>query len=160
KLVLSGNKYIDGRLWYFFWGIEADSGTIAWHRSHNSGYKPGGTHGEQNRHPTIVGNTVYAYPLAYTLHSGEPIEGWKFSRHGHGCGNLSASAYNLFWRGGNPWRWDLGPGGQASKVNSVSRPGCWINIIPAGGMLLIPEASSGCTCAYPLQTSIAYVPAP
>jgi len=160
KLVLSGNKYIDGRLWYFFWGIEADSGTIAWHRSHNSGYKPGGTHGEQNRHPTIVGNTVYAYPLAYTLHSGEPIEGWKFSRHGHGCGNLSASAYNLFWRGGNPWRWGLRPGGQASKVNSVSRPGCWINIIPAGGMLLIPEASSGCTCAYPLQTSIGYVPAP
>ncbi|MEA3366594.1 MAG: PQQ-binding-like beta-propeller repeat protein, partial [Planctomycetota bacterium] len=53
KLVLSGNKYIDGRLWYFFWGIEADSGTIAWHRSHNSGYKPGGAHGEQNRHPTV-----------------------------------------------------------------------------------------------------------
>ena len=160
KLVLSGNKYIDKRLWYFFWGIEADSGSVVWHRSHNAEYKPGGEHGEQNRHPTIVGNTVYAYPLAYTLHSGEPIEGWKFSRHGHGCGNISASAHNLFWRGGNPWRWDLTPGGQASKVNSVNRPGCWINIIPAGGMLLIPEASSGCTCAYPLQTSIAYVPAP
>ncbi len=160
KLILSGNKYVDGRLWYFFWGIDADSGKILWHRSHNSGYKPGGGHGEQNRHPTIVGDTVYTYPLAYKLHTGEPLEGWKFSRHGHGCGNISASAHNLFWRGGNPWRWDLAPGGQASKVNSVTRPGCWINIIPAGGMLLLPEASSGCTCAYPLQTSIAYVPAP
>ena len=159
-LVLSGNKYVEGRLWYFFWGIDAGSGKIVWHRSHNSGYKPGGEHGEQNRHPTIVGDTVYAYPLAYTLYTGEPVEGWTFSRHGHGCGNISASAHNLFWRGGNPWRWDLAPGGQPSKVNSVVRPGCWINIIPAGGMLLIPEASSGCTCAYPLQTSIAYVPAP
>jgi len=151
---------VGGRLWYFFRGIEADSGRIVWHRSHNSGYKPGGSHGEQNRHPTIVGDTVYTYPLAYKLHTGEPLEGWKFSRHGHGCGNISASATNLFWRGGNPWRWDLAPGGEASKVNSVNRPGCWINIIPAGGMLLIPEASSGCTCAYPLQTSIAYVPTP
>ena len=160
KLILSGNRYVGGRLWYFFRGIEADSGKIVWRRSHNSGYKPGGGHGEQNRHPTIVGDTVYTYPLAYKLHTGEPVEGWKFSRHGHGCGNVSASARNLFWRGGNPWRWDLAPGGQASKVNSVTRPGCWINIIPAGGMLLIPEASSGCTCAYPIQTSIAYVPAP
>jgi len=160
KLILSGNKYVDGRLWYFFWGIDADSGKIVWHRSHNSGYKPGGGHGEQNRHPTIVGDTVYTYPLAYKLQTGKPLEGWKFSRHGHGCGNISASAHSLFWRGGNPWRWNLAPGGQASKVNSVTRPGCWINIIPAGGMVLIPEASSGCTCAYPLQTSIAYVPAP
>ena len=38
------------------------------------------------------------------------------------------------------------------------RPGCWINIIPAGGMVLIPEASSGCTCGYPMQTSVGYVP--
>ena len=44
------------------------------------------------------------------------------------------------------------------RLNSVSRPGCWINMIPAGGMLLIPEASSGCTCGFPLQTSLAYIP--
>jgi len=51
------------------------------------------------------------------------------------------------------------PEGAVRKINHVSRPGCWINIIPAGGMVLIPEASSGCTCSFPLQTSIAYRPA-
>lgn len=101
---------------------------------------------------------VYTYPLAYKLHTGEPVEGWKFERRGHGCGDVSASVHHLFWRGGNPQTWDLRPGGHPSPINRVTRPGCWINIIPAEGMLLIPEASSGCTCSYPLQTSLAYVP--
>ena len=48
--------------------------------------------------------------------------------------------------------------GQRSKVTTVSRPGCWINMIPANGMLLIPEASSGCTCDLAIQTSMAFVP--
>jgi hypothetical protein len=40
----------------------------------------------------------------------------------------------------------------------VTRPGCWINIIPAGGLVIVPEGSSGCTCGYPLQMSLALVP--
>ena len=157
-LVLSGNKYVDKKLWYWLYGIDAATGSTVWERSHNAGYGPGGQHGEQNRHPAVVGDVVYAYPLAYRLRDGEPVEEWKFSRQGNGCGEVSASAYSLFWRGGNPWMWDLRPGGQSARVNSVTRPGCWINAIPAGGMLLIPEASSGCTCGYPLQTSITYMP--
>ena len=31
-------------------------------------------------------------------------------------------------------------------------------MIPAGGLLLIPEASSGCTCNYSIQTSLAFLP--
>jgi hypothetical protein len=44
------------------------------------------------------------------------------------------------------------------KITNSTRVGCWINIIPAGGMLLIPEGSSGCTCAYSLQTSMGFIP--
>ncbi|MFT7515228.1 MAG: hypothetical protein ACI9QL_004457, partial [Candidatus Omnitrophota bacterium] len=40
----------------------------------------------------------------------------------------------------------------------VSRPGCWINMIPAGGLLLIPESSAGCTCNFAIQTSMALIP--
>jgi len=157
-LVLSGCRYRDKRLWYWVYGIDAEGGATRWQRSHSSGYKPGGGHGEQNRHPTIVGETVYAYPAAYKLATGEPVAGWKFSRRGHGCGNLSASAHCLFWRGGNPWMWDLRPGGGPAPLNKVSRPGCFVNVIPAGGLVLIPEASSGCTCNFPIQTSLGYAP--
>jgi hypothetical protein len=44
------------------------------------------------------------------------------------------------------------------RLTNVTRPGCWLNILAAGGLVLIPESSSGCTCAYPIQTSIAFVP--
>lgn len=158
-LVLSGCKYVDGRLWYFIHGIDAATGEQLWRRSHNTNFKPKGGHGEQNRHPTIVGETVYAYPLAYNLRTGKPVEGWRFSRHGHGCGNLSASGRCLFWRGNNPWMWPLGGRGAPTRLDAVTRPGCFINIIPAGGLVLVPEASSGCTCNYPMQASIAFRPA-
>lgn len=50
--------------------------------------------------------------------------------------------------------------GTGTALNHVSRPGCFVNIIPAGGIISIPESSSGCTCSYPLQASFAYVPEP
>ncbi len=158
KLLLSGNQYRRGHLWYSLEALDADGGETVWKVEHDTGYTPGGGHGEQNRHPTIVGDTVIIYPVAYDLQTGQRREGWNFDRLGHGCGNISASAQAIFWRGANPWRWDFAGSERPAPVNRVTRPGCFINIIPAGGMLLIPEASSGCTCAYPLQTSLGYLP--
>ena len=34
------------------------------------------------------------------------------------------------------------------------RPGCWLNLISANGLLLFPEASSGCTCSFPLRSTV------
>jgi outer membrane protein assembly factor BamB len=158
KLLLSGNRYVDKNLWYFFTCYDAKGGTPIWSDKHNTKFKPNGGHGEQNRHPTIVGKTAYIYPYAYDLATGKRDEDFNFNRGGHGCGNVSASKGALFYRGGNPQQRDLVNGGGTQKINTVSRPGCWINMIPAGGLLMIPEASSGCTCAYPLQTSITYIP--
>jgi hypothetical protein len=31
-------------------------------------------------------------------------------------------------------------------------------MIPAGGMLLAPETSAGCSCTHAIQTSIGYLP--
>ena len=158
KLLLSGNRYMDKSLWYFFTCYDANGGTPIWSDKHKTKFRPGGTHGEQNRHPTIVDKTVYIYPYAYDLATGKRDDDFNFNRGGHGCGNVSASKGALFYRGGNPQQRDLVNGGETQKINTVSRPGCWINMIPAGGLLMIPEASSGCTCAYPLQTSITYIP--
>jgi len=157
-LLLSGSRLVDKSIWYYYDAFDAGTGAELWHASHNSELAIDGGHGEYNRCPTIVGDVAYAWPYAYALRSGARIEGWKFDRRGHGCGGVSASARCLFWRGGNPWMYDLGPDGGPMRLNSVSRPGCWINMIPAGGLVLIPEASSGCTCGFSLQTSLAYIP--
>jgi hypothetical protein len=42
---------------------------------------------------------------------------------------------------------------------SGQRPGCWINAVPAAGLLLVPEASAGCMCAFPNMCSVALKPA-
>jgi len=157
-LLLSGSRLAGKSIEYYYDAFDAETGADLWHAGHDSGLAIDGGHGEYNRHPTIVGDVVYAWPYAYALSSGERIEDWKFNRRGHGCGGVSASAQCLFWRGGNPWMYDLGPHGGPARINAVSRPGCWINMIPAGGLVLIPEASSGCTCGFPVQTSLAYIP--
>ncbi len=157
-LVFSGSNLVDKHVHYYYYAFAAATGQARWQADHNSELPTDGGHGEYNRHPTIVGHIVYAWPYAYDLKSGTKVEGWKFNRQGHGCGAISASAEALFWRGHNPWMYDLAPGGGPVRLNKATRPGCWINIIPAGGLVLIPEASSGCTCGYPLQTSLAYRP--
>jgi outer membrane protein assembly factor BamB len=157
-VLLSGSRLIDDSVRYYFRAFDARTGRLLWRAAHDTGLATDGGHGEYNRHPTIIGQTVYAWPYAYNLKTGEKIDGWKFDRRGHGCGGVTASAQCLFWRGGIPWMYDLGPNGGPQRLDKVTRPGCWINIIPAGGLVLIPESSSGCTCGFPLQTSIAFAP--
>ncbi|MHC4643184.1 MAG: outer membrane protein assembly factor BamB family protein [Planctomycetota bacterium] len=157
-LLLSGSKLVGNSIRYYINGFDARSGQTCWDVSHDSGLAKDGGHGEYNRHPTIIDDIVYAWPYAYKLKTGEKVAGWRFDRRGHGCGGVSASAQCMFWRGGNPWMYDLGPDGGPAQLNTITRPGCWINIIPAGGLVLIPESSSGCTCGFALQTSMAYIP--
>jgi len=157
-LLLSGSRLVGEQVRYYYDAFDANTAEELWHADHNSELAVDGEHGEYNRQPTILGDTAYAWPYAYDIRSGKRVEDWKFDRRGHGCGGVSACAQCLFWRGGNPWMYDLGSQGGPARLNSVTRPGCWINMIPAGGLLLIPEASSGCTCGFSLQTSLAYIP--
>jgi hypothetical protein len=66
----------------------------------------------------------------------------------------------LFYRSatGNPGLLDV-IGADGDRNFQGARPGCFINIIAAGGLVLMPEASSGCGCPYNFQTTIALMPA-
>ncbi len=136
--------------------FDAKSGKLLWEQTQNNGNKLNGDHGEQDRHPVIMNDEIYVEPFIYNLKSGQTVTGRKLSR-GRGCGALSASANALYFRSNNPTAY-LPSTGKFKKITTVSRPGCWINAIPAGGLLLIPEASSGCTCAFAIQCSLAFAP--
>lgn len=162
KLVVVGTKNkregLRQFVWYDLHGFDATDGKHIWSATQNQRWGVNGDHGEQDHHPTIVGDTIYQQPYAYDLHTGKRRNKWQFARGGHGCGALSASASAVFFRAANPTMCDLETG-MNSKVTQVSRPGCWINMIPAGGLLMIPEASSGCTCNFPIQASMVFAPA-
>jgi hypothetical protein len=139
-----------------------------WEADHGAG-KPGEfTHGEQVHHPVILGNLLVAEPVTYDLDTGRrlPVAGgsedWRLIRPGHSCGTLSGAGDCVFFRANNPTvldvRASLGSASEAPRKLAPSRTGCWINMIPAGGMLLVPEASAGCVCQYSLQTSMGFLP--
>jgi outer membrane protein assembly factor BamB len=142
-------------VWYDTHCVNAEDGKLVWTATQDQRQSAGGSHGEQDHHPIIVGDTVYVEPYAYHLATGQRTESWSLGRGGHGCGSISASAKMCFFRAGNPTMCELASG-LKTKVTRVSRPGCWINMIPAGGLLLIPEASSGCVCDFPIQASMAF----
>lgn len=117
-------------------------------------------HGEQVQHPAIVGDIVYGPAFAMHLSTGKTHDGWKWRKSAK-CAILSTSRYCAFSRYSDaklPHIFDL-KSGKGAPLSTATRPGCWINTLPAGGMVLIPEASSGCTCPYPFQTSLAFMPA-
>ncbi|MBL8799460.1 MAG: PQQ-binding-like beta-propeller repeat protein [Planctomycetia bacterium] len=73
-----------------------------------------------------------------------------------GCGSLSASECMVFGRGGyTVWR-NVAGGPSGTFVGM--RPGCAINIIPAGGVVVQVEASSGCACYQAVQCTVVFRP--
>lgn len=114
--------------------------------------------------PVLVGERVIGRPKAYDLRSGAVVTKpgpkgmipWVVPRNG-ACGQMSASAGMLFYRDGYTVMRDAGTGATLMNFTGM-RPGCLINIIPAGGIIVQVEASSGCTCYHAIQSTVAFVP--
>lgn len=162
KLVLAGSYNQDtgtgNQVHFDITTFDVRAGEVLWTKTQKQGGGIGGSHGEQDLHPVVVGEKLYCEPFAYHLNTGEPLENWKWNpAHRRGCGTISASASSFFFRQANPTMFDLDRN-EYSKVTTTTRPGCWINMLPAGGLLLVPEASSGCTCNFAIQSSMAFLP--
>jgi outer membrane protein assembly factor BamB len=164
-VLLSGTYNVDDFVHYGLIALHGNSGQEKWRTDYlgmdvngNKPFGTGGSHGEQWQHPVINGSTVYSKPYAYDLHTGQKKD-YVFYRGGHGCGGFTGSVNYMYGRGSNPRMYPLNTEVTSGiPLTQVTRPGCWLNIIPAGGLILLPESSSGCTCAYSVQTSLAFAP--
>lgn len=157
-LFLVGSRNHEKKVWYDVYGMSAADGEVKWMKTQNNNMVTNGDHGEQDMHPVIVGDTIYTEPYAYQIKTGEPAVNWNWrAKKRRGCGNISASARTFFFRQQTASMYDLASGAY-EPVTQITRPGCWINMIPAGGLLLVPESSSGCSCDFAIQTSLAFIP--
>jgi len=139
--------------WRRVTALDAATGALLWSRPLN-----------YLRRPLIVGDRMIIEPRACDLHTGKiltrphPITGnpvpWEFLRPGHCCSVTSASAHTLFYRSYWAAIYEL-TGDKGLSLFGAIRPGCWLNMITAGGLMIMPEASSGCTCSFPLRCSFA-----
>ena len=119
-----------------------------------------------SRPPVICGEWVFTHPGAVHLKTGRPrmtadlLTGkqrpWQYVR-AYGCGAIGGCRNLLFFRSGATGFLDLLADG-TTNFGGV-RPGCSVNLVPANGLMVLPESSSGCSCSYNYQTSIALAPA-
>ena len=166
-VLVTGSFNHDKDLYYSLYAFDGETGNKKWENSYkgvttrwdiNTGKSTiGGSHGEQWQHPVVMEDKIYLPPYEFDLATGKKGD-YYFVRGGHGCGTISGSSSFLFARGSNPRIYDTSKKEESgTPLTRVNRPGCYINIIPAGNLVSIPESSSGCTCDYPIQTSFVFV---
>lgn len=109
---------------------------------------------DQRSRIMLNGETIYAQAGAWNLLNGEPRP-FSFARS-YGCGTLAACRQMILFRSATLGYRDL----QTERTENYGgiRPGCWINAIPAGGLVLMPDATHGCTCSYLNKAYIALQP--
>ena len=105
-------------------------------------------------------------PYAYDLRTGKQCttadavtdqEGaWRFIK-AYGCGATVGCQNLLLFRSGSFGFLDLDTAG--TTTFGGGKPSCNVSMIPANGLVLMAEGSSGCACSYNFQTSLALVPA-
>ena len=127
------------------------AGSLLWEESHEAGKNH---HSGHLQHPVVIGDTFYSDQRAFSLRDGKLLRTDLPERRG--CGTMSAALNSIFYRHYYHGQWDL----ETDKRVQFEglRSGCWLGMIPAGGLLLAPEASAGCSCANAIQTSVGYVP--
>jgi outer membrane protein assembly factor BamB len=106
--------------------------------------------------PVLNGPTIYAPPSAWDLLTGHKLP-FTLERS-YGCGIVSGCRNMLVFRSATLGYIDLTVSSETQNYGGI-RPGCWIAAIPAGGVLLMPDAASWCTCSYLNQGTIVLKPA-
>ena len=101
-----------------------------------------------------IDDIFYSDQWAFNLGTGKQVRDDLPERRG--CGTMAAARHSLFFRHHFHGMWDLKTD-RRSQFQGI-RSGCWLGLIPAGGLLLAPESSAGCYCTHSIQTSVAYLP--
>jgi len=128
---------VGGRLAVF----DLSDGTLKWQNESN--YKS---------RPVINKDTIYAQGGAWDILTGESRP-FNFKRS-YGCGILAGARDLFVFRSATLGYFDLTKNIETEDYGGI-RPGCWINAIPAGGLVFAPDASAGCKCSYLNQSWIA-----
>jgi len=120
-----------------------------------TGIGPGGGYGYSSR-PIINRGTVYFEPYAFDILTGNKLD-FTMSRT-YNCGIIAGAENMLVYRSGTIGYLDLTDPGAGTVDFGGIRPGCWINAIPAGGLVLMPDATARCNCSYLIKSTIALSP--
>ena len=63
-----GSRNQGGKACYQYYGFDGEAGELIWERSVTTDRGTGGSHGEQDQHPVIVKDRIYAYTPVCDIH--------------------------------------------------------------------------------------------
>lgn len=109
-------------------------------------------------------NLKLYFPCAWDLLTGEPKmrtnpitgeeEFWTYGSSAK-CTGVSACPNLVLFRTATMSYYDLARDDGQANLGGL-RPSCFINLIPANGLLLVPDTFTGCRCNFLIRTSTAF----
>lgn len=133
------------------YAFDTQNGQLIWQhkapaqKTHHSGHLS---------HPVLIGGKLFINRMVLDMATGHVLQTDLLERRG--CGTMAGSSRVIFYRHHYHGSWDL-QSNERREYRAV-RSSCWLGTIPAGGLLLVPESSAGCSCDDAIQTSMALVP--
>ena len=111
-----------------------------------------GDHGKAMSRPAIANGLLHVRPQVFDLTNGNVMAQMPAG----GCGTYALTKHAAIFRSSEISVWNI----QSDQLSGWPRlrPGCWLSTIPAGGMLLSPEAGGGCSCGKWIETSLGFKP--
>ena len=138
---------------FHIYTFDAKTGESGWSKSSNWADDH---HSGHMQHPVVTKDKLYLQPNGYDLNSGKILTTKMGKREG--CHTYVGAGDALLYRGKSRQisMWSK----ETESVTSWPRlrPSCWLNTIPASGMILIPEGGGGCSCGGWMETSLGFIP--
>ena len=138
---------------FYLYSFNPESGEPEWEKSSPW---PNDHHSGHIQHPVIVGDTIYLQPNGHSMITGETVT--KKVGERSGCTTYIGVKDALIYRGQGRQvaMWDL----EKETVTAWDRlrPSCWLSVIAAEGMVLVPEGGGGCSCGGWMETSLVLAP--
>ena len=107
--------------------------------------------------PILNDSTIFLEPYTYLIKTGKRLD-TKFKRS-YACGIISGCKNMLLYRSSTIGYLDWQEPDKGTQNVGGIRPGCWINMLPVGGIVLMPDATDRCNCSYLIKATIALKPA-
>jgi len=107
----------------------------------------------------MLGSKIRNYATPYDMKTGKQIgETIYAGNHDKGCSVAIASEHAFYYRDMMHAALAL-DGKENYRLTGATRPSCWPNTLPVGGLILAPEGAANCSCGFPYMVSFALAPA-
>ncbi len=117
---------------------------------------PSADHSGHMQHPVAINGRLFLEPSAFDLKTGKKVINQIGKRSG--CHTYVGTRDALIYRGNGRQIAMWGQETQKTTTWNRLRPSCWLSVVPAAGMLLVPEGGGGCSCGGWMETSLAFRP--